>query len=79
MRFFHTTGCILDVILKVSDGNSWSIVLTAAVLRAADLDASCLRGALPIKGSDERHSVAWRNAQTSGRFAGGLFSAGHKL
>jgi hypothetical protein len=50
MRLLHTTGSGLEDIAKVENGNTqvnYASLLTAAVLRAADLAASCLRGALP--------------------------------
>jgi hypothetical protein len=57
-------------------------IITEAVLRAADLDASCLRGALPvIRRSLEGEMVGEYEASvhTSGGFAGSLLGAGHRV
>jgi hypothetical protein len=48
----------------------------AAVLRADDLAASCLRGALPEGRMRDNSRGHWR-VQTSSRLAGGLLGTGH--
>jgi hypothetical protein len=53
VRLLHTTRGGLQSIVKLMSNKRGYVVLTAAVLRAADFAASCLRGALPRKGTNE--------------------------